>query len=600
MKNPFQQSALAAAMGLAFHAHAVPTESRGEQVVVTATGLAETVDATRATVVVIDRARIDARQTADVLELLRLEAGVEFSRTGGRGSLTTLFLRGGNSNHALVLIDGVRVSSANTGFYDFSQLPTDLIERVEIVYGPRAANWGSDAIGGVVQFFLRKPEQGLVGIRVGSKDQRDAFAAYSLRGERGLISVTAGRQHSGGFSASNPNGFGFNPDDDAFNNTHVSLAAETEVFGQTLALHGLSSDADVEFDQGRSDFSNLNTALSLQGAWSERWSHRLSLGHNRDEVDTPAYFSRYESSRETLDWNHRYRLNDGNDLAFGVNWNQERGGEVETFGGSDVYREHRHHQAAYLGWLGDIGAHSFELTGRFDDNSRFGSAETVQAAWAWQIDADWQLRAQYGEGFRSPTLSEQFSPGFGGLFAGNPDLDPEQSQALELSVRWQIAANQDLGLNLYQNLVDDLIAFQGENFQAINIARARIEGAELRYHLQQGAWHWAGNITVQNPENRDTGADLLRRAPRKLNLTADYDINERWRVGAEGELVSQRAEFGGDLPGFGLVHLSAGYALRNDLWLRARVENLFDQNYELARGFNTPGTTVSLSLVFGR
>lgn len=599
MKYPIQHTALAAALSLALHAHAAPNEKRGEQVVVSATGLPETVDATRATVVVIDRARIDARQASDVLELLRLEAGVEFSRTGGRGSLTTLFLRGGNSNHALVLIDGVRVSSANTGFYDFSQLPTDLIDRIEIVYGPRAAYWGADALGGVVQFFLRKPEQGLVGLRVGSKDQRDAFAAYSLRGERGLLSVSAGRQHSGGFSASNPNGFGFDPDDDAFNNTHVSLAAETEIFGQTLALNGLSSEADVEFDQGRSDFSNLSTALSLEGAWSERWSHRLSIGHNKDEVDTKAYFSRYESSRETLDWNHRYTINDGNDLTYGVNWMQERGGEIETFGDSEVYRERRHHQGAHLGWMGDVGAHSFELTGRFDDNSRFGNAETVQAAWAWQIDPAWQLRAQYGEGFRSPTLSEQFSPGFGGLFAGNPDLNPEQSKAVELALRWQIDANQDLSLNLYQNRIDDLIAFQGENFQAVNIARARIEGAELRYHLQQGAWTWAGNITVQNPENRDTGADLLRRAPRKLNLTADYAVNDRLSLGAEGELVSQRAEFGGDLPGFGLIHLSAGYALRDDLWLRARVENLLDRNYELARGFNTPGTTVTLSLVFG-
>lgn len=600
MKYPLQPTALALAMGLALNAQAEPNEARGEQVVVTATGLAETVDATRATVVVIDRARIDARQTADVLELLRLEAGVEFSRTGGRGGLTTLFLRGGNSNHALILIDGVRVSSANTGFYDFSQLPTDLIDRVEIVYGPRAAYWGSDAIGGVVQFFLRQPEQGLVGLRVGSKDQRDAFAAYALRGERGSVSVSAGRQHSGGFSSQNPNGFDFDPDEDAFNNTHVTLAAQTEVLGQTLAFNGLSSEADVEFDRGRSDFSNLSTAVSLQGDWSERWSHRLAVGHNHDEVKTPAFFSRYESSRETLDWNHRYRLDDANALAFGVNWMQERGGEVETFGGSDVYREHRHHQAAHVGWLGDFAAHSFELTGRVDDNSRFGQAETVQAAWAWQIDADWQLRAQYGEGFRSPTLSEQFSPGFGGLFAGNPDLNPEQSKALELSVRWQLTANQDLGLNFYQNRIDDLIAFQGENFQAINIARARVEGAELRYHLNQGAWQWAGNITLQNPENRDTGADLLRRAPRKANLTVDYAINDRWQVGAEGELVSQRAEFGGDLPGFGLIHLSAGYGLRDNLWLRARVENLLDRNYELARGFNTPGTTVSLSLVFGR
>lgn len=589
---------LAVAHALSMTAHAA--ETRGERVVVTAKGLSETVDASRANVVVIDRAAIEARQTPDVLELLRLEAGVEFSRTGGRGSLTTLFLRGGNSNQALVLIDGVRVSSANTGFFDLSQLPVDLIERVEIVYGPRAAYWGSDAIGGVIQFFLRQPKSGLVGIRAGSKDQLDVFGAYTARGERGSLGFTIGQQNSGGFSASNPNGFGFDPDDDSYENNHVTFHASTGFAEQTLSFHGMSTESWVEFDQGESDFDHRNAAVTLEGAWTDRWSHRLSVGHADDDVVTPAYFSRFDSARETLDWQNRYVLSEtAGQLSFGVHAKRERGGEGETFAGSSVYREDRDSHAVHLGWSGDFGAHGFELAGRLDDHDFFGSEETFQAAWTWQVADAWRVLTQFGEGYRSPTLSEQFSPGFGGLFAGNPLLEPELSRAVEVGIDWTIIDGHALKLNLYRNRVTNLIAFQGDDFQAINVARARIEGAEFGYRGAIGDWTLAGNVTIQNPENRDTNADLLRRAPRRLNFVADYRIGSDWLVGAETVLVDRRNEFGSELPGYGLLNLSTRWQIGDKLAISGRVENLLDQNYELARGFNTPGTTVTVGIVWG-
>src|SRR6185295_7360273 len=133
---------------------ALPVAVRAQQaepqptIEVTASRVAETVDASLADVSVITRSEIEASVAPDLLELLRLQPGVDVVRTGGAGQQTSVFLRGSNSNHVLVLVDGVRVASANTGAFAFENLPLDAVERIEIVRGPRASYWGSDAIGG--------------------------------------------------------------------------------------------------------------------------------------------------------------------------------------------------------------------------------------------------------------------------------------------------------------------------------------------------------------------------------------------------------------------------------------------------------------------
>src|SRR5882724_3795723 len=143
---------------------------------VTASRVAETVDASLADVSVITRADIDASAAPDLIDLLRLQAGVDVARTGGAGEQTSVFLRGSNSNHVLVLIDGVRVASANTGAFAFENLPLDAVEHIEIVRGPRASYWGSDAIGGVIQIFTRKFDAAHLAVSGGSYRSADGSA----------------------------------------------------------------------------------------------------------------------------------------------------------------------------------------------------------------------------------------------------------------------------------------------------------------------------------------------------------------------------------------------------------------------------------------
>ena len=566
-------------------------------IVVTASGHAETVDATLATVRVIERAEIERLQPPDLLSLLRLQAGIDLARTGGTGQSTSVFLRGSNSNHVLVLINGVRVSSTLSGAFDFAHLPIAEIERIEIVRGPRAAIWGSEAIGGVIQIFTRTPERFAARLGYGSHDSSTANLGFTLRGESGVLGVQVGREHSDGISAQNPAGFSFDPDRDGYRNHHGSVQGEIGVGSQTLRLRALRTEAELEFDQGRSRVEDQSLALGLDGDLGRHWQHRLTLAASSNDLATPVFFSRFESRRQTVDWQHRLELASGSELLFGINAMHERGRDIETFTGSASIRRSRDHGAFYLGYRRALGRHDLEATLRRDENSEFDGESTAQLAWGWQLGRALRFYANYGEGFRAPNLNEQFSPGFGGLFNGNPALDPEHSESVEVGLRWQASPGQSIAVHAFRTRIKDLISFTGgATFQAENIERARIDGFEIEHQWQRGGLSWQNDLTVSNPENRASGASLLRRPKRKLAGSLDYTLGSGWSLGGDWLIASRRRDFAAELPGYGLFNLHAAHAIDRHWRFEARLENVFDRDYELARGFNTEDRSFLLAV----
>jgi vitamin B12 transporter len=574
--------------------------TRGPTVEVTARRASTAIDASLAAVRVIDRAEIERRQAGDLMELLRTEAGVDVTRTGGVGQATTLFLRGSNSNHTLFLIDGVRVSSANSGLYDLAHLPLANVERIEIVRGPRAGFWGSDAIGGVVQIFTRKVDGYAGRVMAGKYGRLGVDASIGGQGEHGEMSLTIGQEQTDGFSATNADAWGFNPDRDGYENDHARLNIASSIGEQMLHFSAQGTQAEVEFDQGVTDAENASTALSVAGELADRWTHRLDLGHSREDLVTPAFFAAYEARRYTLDWHHQFAVNDATTLSGGLNHVRERGAEIETFGNTDVFGARRHNSALYAGVAHRAGVHDLELTGRYDDNSVFGGEATFQAAWGWQIADATRLRASVGQGFRAPSLNELYSPGFGGLFAGNPALNPEQSDSLELGLRHDFSSNQRVELSAYRTRVDDLISFSGgDTYQAINIARADIDGIELEYTGHIGAFAVVANATVQDAENRDTGLDLLRRPGQKGSLRVDYAFAGGASLGLEAFGSGQRQDVGGALPGYGLAHLVGSLPFGERWRIGVRVENLLDRDYAVLSGYNTPGRGAYVTVAYG-
>lgn len=565
-------------------------------VVVTANRSEVPVDEALASVTVLTRADIEQSQAPDLVDLLARQVGIDIARTGGPGQASTVFMRGSNSNHTLVLVDGIRINTTTQGSIDFAHLPLAQIERIEIVRGPRAALWGSDAIGGVIHIFTRDPSKAFFEAHGGSYGRAGLGVGGGLGLGRGdtRLGAAAGGEQLRGFSATNANAYGFDPDPDGYRNQNLSLHAQTLLGDQRLSFSGLITDADVEFDQGETAALNRVYGATLAGDWSDRWSHSLSLGWSSEDLDTAVYFSRFGSKRSSLDWINTLALDPSNTLNVGLNWSRESGYSDDGFAGFD---ETRRNAGLFASWRGRFAAQLLELSLRRDDNSQFDSATTGNFAWGWQASERLRLRASWGQGFRAPNFNELYYPGFFGLFQGNPHLQPERSDSTEVGLDWQFTPEQKLEVSAYHTRIEDLIAFDGPLFQAINIDRATIEGVELEYHLAHGGLAIDGNATWQDARDAGTGQPLLRRPDRKLNLSVSYRFSNQATLAVDASGFSSRPDFGDiQLPGYARVDLHASAPLADGWTLEGRIENLGDRDYNLVDGYNTPGRSGMLSL----
>jgi len=604
-----QNSFLAFSIGLALVAPLRAQEAALQPTIeVTASRVAETADASLADVSVITRADIDAAHAPDVLEVLRLQAGLDVVRTGGAGEQTNVFLRGTNSNHVLVLIDGVRVASSNTGAFAFENLPLDAVERIEIVLGPRASYWGSDAIGGVIQIFTRKLDAPHLAASYGSYRSVDGSAGIGGWSEAGGFSVQVGVRHVRGFSATNPgicNGPSdpyciFNSDNDGAQNHNAVLQGAYKIGAQTLSASLFRNEGGNDFDQGHSHTLDQAAGVDLQGAVNADWQQHLSVGSAREDIATPAFASAYRSTREQASWTNDFSVTASQHLVAGLDYVHDHGISIDNSGFGAPYDVSRNDSGAFAGWRASQGVVDGEVSARYDHNSQFGSAFSGSGAAGWKIADDLRLTASYGTAFRAPNLGELYSPGYGGYYAGNPLLDPERSRTAELGLDWHVDPANRLGARAFATRVHDLVDFSGgDTFQAINIERAAIDGVELTHAWHGDAWSINSNATLQNPRNSNSGTQLLRRPKKKLDSVIERGFGERFRAGVEVVANGKRDDVNAvTLPGYALLNLRASFLLSRNWRLGARLENAFDRFYELAHGYNTPGRSGYLDLVW--
>ncbi len=601
---------------------AAPARDDLDRVVVTATRTAITADAALTPVDVIDRAQIERSQAGSLADVLRGRAGINITNQGGDGKLTSVFVRGAESDHVLVLIDGIRIGSATSGAAAFQDLPLDFIDRIEIVRGPRSSLYGSDAIGGVIHIFTRRdrgPAQGRFTIGAGSDGRREAGAGIGGGSERGWYGVDAAYLHTDGIDACRGladvagcfrDG---ETDRDGYARRGLSLRGGIAL-GENAQLDGqwLEARGENEYDGSFVNYSEtLQRVIGAKLRWqtSERTTFHIVAGRHRDAsdnfFDTPGV-SRvpngdFASDRDNASVQLDIAFSDAQTLSLGADWLRDHIDSDTRYAIKD-----RRNSAAFAQYQGRfdtrLGAQDFvqdlQLALRRDDNEQFGGKTTGTAAWGLGVGDGWRITAGYGTGFKAPTFNELYFP-----FFGNPTLRPESSRTLDAGIAWR-GEHTSVRLDAFETDVDDLIAFDVAIFLPNNIDRARLRGAELQIDRTIAEWDIGFSASWLDPENRSDGHrgnDLPRRAQESARLSIDRGFGAL-RVGAtwigEGsrfdDLANQRR-----LGGYATFDLRSEYRFGDAWTLQASVANVFDRDYETAAFYNQPGRTYQLRLRYG-
>ncbi|MCK6426928.1 MAG: TonB-dependent receptor [Burkholderiaceae bacterium] len=573
-----------------------------EPVVVTATRSPLAASRVLADVSVVDRAAIERSGALSLGDVLQRLPGIELARNGGPGTATSLFLRGGETRHTAVYIDGLRVDSQSTGGAAWEGLPLELVERIEVLRGPGAAAYGSDAVAGVVQIFTRRGREGLqAGASLTLGSWHTAVAQANLAGASGgvdyALALSQGR--SDGYNA-RPIATA-NPDDDGWRRSSAQARVGWALLpGQrieaTLNTHRLRSQYDGSLANDDVSRHTLRSGgLSWQGRWSESSQTRVLLGETRTTYETQPSYYRTETTLRNLTVQHDQRFGAH---QLGVTLERREDGLLNPATAFAATLEgDRHQDALGLLWRSDLGDHSIQAQARHDKDSEFGGHATGSLAWGWRFQPGWRATVSAGTSFRAPTLYQRFSQ------YGVATLEPESGRNLEVGLRW--ASNgSELGLVAWRNRVEDLINFGAAGPCAStfgcyeNAGRAQYEGVTLSGRHSLGALALSGSADWHDPRNLDTDKQLARRARKSARLAVDYRL-AAWSFGAEWQGVGQRFDNAANtlvLPGYGLVNLRAGHELSPGLSLEARVDNVADKAYQTANTYAQPGRTAQLAL----
>ena len=594
-------------------------------VVVTATRTEVPVNQLTTSLTVITADDIRERQAELVLEVLRDVPGVDVVQSGSMGNATSVFIRGSTQNQVLVMIDGVEMNSTTTGGYDFSNLTTENVERIEVLRGAGGTLYGSQAIGGVINIFTKKGQGPLeVGLTAQGGNGWTNRQVATLRGGLGNLGYS--------FSVGHLGSEGFRSVNDDYRNLSTSARLDYQVT-ENASLKGI-----FHFINGDVGLFNNNNFASMPDPnareattqyvgkleWEQKilanWDYRISGSiykeHDKfsDDVDSCVFFGSPCDPQRTRDifrpqiasgeFQTNYRLEDWSTSTFGVQYNRR---SASTTGGIDEA----------IGNVGYYLQQQFQFLDRslitipgirLDDNQQFGTAWTPSFSAAYLFkEIGTKLKGGYNKGFRAPSLNELFFPAsFGCPAFGNPDLGPERSWEINFGAEQNLLTERiKLGATYFHREVKDLIEatpIPGDPmgcFRAENVGRARFDGVELNLGIKlfEGLTLNA-NYTYLDWDTED---GTLPRQPHNSGSVILNYLKDALNINLITNIVGRRDDFRaaspfGDIvaPGYVRVDLASSYALPwriplvKQMSLIGKIQNLFNKKYDEADGFRAP------------
>ncbi len=579
-----------------------------DEVVVTASRIAEKVKDTPVSVTVITREEIEASGAASVIEVLRGVPGLDIAQTGAFGGGASCFLRGAKSEHTLVMIDGVEMNdpiSAGRGF-DFGHLSTAGIERIEIVRGSQGILYGSDAIGGVINIITRKGEKSAFSMSATEGKHKTKQKMIEMSRAEGPFNYnfSAATQDSDGISKA----AGGTEEDDYRSTTVLGNFGFTPSENVNINLLAHYNEADFDIDDGASDddpnFTSNSESLALKGEVdmaSTSWRKdkiilslfKIKRGNDDGtDITEPLDWSTdwYKGSNMKIAWQENISLSTNPvDFGFiyGVEYEEEEG---ESYYHSDgawgpytsEFKKEKEDNTGYY-FQGELKRKNIDLSAgaRLDDHSRFGEKMTYRVSCLSKVEKT-QIRASWATGFKAPSLFQLYSS------YGDINLKPDESTGYELSIEQEIGKRALIGCTYFQNKFKNMVDYDFVTWKYKNIGRAETDGVETLLHVRPtDNLTFEANYTYTHTEDKATGLPLLRRPEYKSGFNLCYspkkaNINLSWiHIGTRKDIGQIT------LPSYELVNLNTSYNLTDRFSIFGRVENLFDEEYEEVKGYNT-------------
>lgn len=592
------------------------------QVQVTATRSKLDLSQVLADVTVLTRADIERQGFGNLVDLLGRQSCVELVRNGNPGTNTSLFLRGANTQHTLLLVDGVRMDTqSGSGGAAWEAIPLAQIERVEIVRGAASSVYGSDAVAGVIQVFTRKGKRTpTVEIGAGVGNLGLARGDFSVSGAAGDLdyALNLAQEVADGFNIRKVfNDPAYSPDVDGWrgHSANARLGWQLDK-GQRLELVNTYSALDSAYDAAAKpkpgmDDRNQHSTRATRGLWSAQWTPdwqtEATLGDSRERYETLANTASTYLTETRI---RQYTLGSTLKLAAGqLNTVLERredtlvnSGLLPSTGGQAT----RHQNAIAASYLYSDANVDTQLHLRHDQDSAFGGINTGTVAAGWRFLPGWRVWASAGTAFRAPTLYQSFSEY--GPKPGVAALDPERGRNTELGLNWS-QGDSELSLTVYNNRIRDLISWDS-SFSANcvstyggcygNLAQVKLQGVSLSGETQLFGLRVQGAVDFQNP--RDVGTDKLlgRRAKKHGSLRIEKTLNQ-WSGGVQLQAHGMRYDDNANtrpLGGYSLVNLDVGYRVNAQVRLQANLDNAFNKVYETAKGYAQAPRTVFVGVRF--
>ena len=531
-------------------------------------------------VTILDAEDIALSGANNLSEILRFIAGIDVTSNGGPGQIASIFMQGANSNHTLILVNGIKINDSATGTAAIQNIHPDLIEKIEIIKAPRTSLYGSNAVGGVINIITKK--QSKTGYEIGYKTGSDNTDAINLMGGFHSSEIQGGIQFhqykTDGFPARTESNVASGHENDSVNAflnfDHDNWSLVTNVWQSS----GTTEYLDFFLTPVSQDFNNTAGSLDINKIFGNRWVTNLNFGFARDDIKQNATPDFNDSKKLFFEWQNTIHANDNHQIVAGIYLANEKF-DASNYG-LDIATE-ANSTALYIEDIINRGKHQLLTAARISNKEGIEDKITWNIEYGFIINPSMRLLLNAGRATRNPSSFDLYG------YGGNPELTPEISKNIGIGIAMIPSDKLSVEFSAFSNEITDLITFNYNDFKLYNIEQARIRGIEGHIEYLANNWNVYLNATLQNPKNTTSKQMLLRRPKKTVSLglrrsfgLLDFNMNILFS--------DSRMDFGGvKLDDYLLGNITLQYHLSERWLIRATINNITDETYMLANNYNT-------------